>query len=93
MPMPSSGALGGAHDTTWRISVATDAPTCQASVSWGMAAWARSQHPAAQPDPGDHRAVDAEVDGDDVRPLLGHPDARRRPARAPPSGRRPAPAR
>ncbi len=43
---------------------------------------------SAQPDPGDHRAIDAEVHGHDVRSLLGHPDPGRRAARAAPSGHR-----
>ena len=40
------------------------------------------QDPAAEPDPGDDGAVDAEVDRDDVGPVLGDPHARRRPAGA-----------
>ena len=86
MPMPSIGAFGGAHDTTCRISVATDAPTCQASVSCGIAASARSQTRPPSPT----RATTARSTPRSTATTYGPSSVIRTPADGRPAPRRPA---
>ena len=74
IPMPTSGAVGGASSTT-----ATDERGHGRTHLPGLAVAVHRrlrplQHLAAEADPGDDRTVDAEVHGDDVGTLGREPD-------------------